>query len=993
MANDSGMEKIGVTTVVEGLATYQKQMSDYIRKTQDAAKATTDYQQSTEKVGAKSGGILGFLKNLISGFKDMAQKAASGIPGLEGISAAIGGLSSGALIAAGGVAILAAGIFNLGQRGATYIGVQTAFNNTLSQFSDELGSSSGYLEKLRTAAGDTISELELMRLTNVALAGATGDVGQAIGQSLPRLLEIARVQAAATGQSVDYLFESLVTGVKRASPRLIDNTGLVIDLSAANETYAASIGKTVDQLTEQDKQIALINATLAAGDAAIAAAGGVQETAATKMARANALIQNSLDNLGVAVEPILSGILDVFNFFAAGVEQATAYIAPIIREIAMRVGTVFQAIAQFLSPAVQFILDKLVELGTFIVDGVQFFIKGAAAIAGAIGNGLLAGANAFIFPAVIGIAQFIADFLSGFSPPKKGPLSTIDTGAANVMKAWTEGFVGAFSPQSISDVASQVDTQLGLIGSLGINAVEKRLHKLDKALKPFQEQLKIVKDQFDSLKAAADAGLSAIDRQLERLQPALLAGDKQAEEMTRQLNVQRLAIQQNVDAQQDAVDIATLQLAYQQSMQQRERTLLEIQKARLNVTQKQATATKKAVTASGAKTGGATPAKTGAAGGGITPVAGAITPDAGKEDKGQANAFNPLAGLDAFVGDVGSEFMDSLTAGGELATFNANRGELAKQLGLIGKSDPVQGIIGAFDGFGQALQDNFVTPITEKVTEGVGWFTDPAVEGGLANFFSRIHEEGVAAVLGGDISESVIAFFTGSLVTPMQNAVSQALSYFTGDNEFSLKTLLTNFFVGTGEGSLFAILAKGVSLFGLLPTQIAESLRSFGLSVWNAFALPVINALNTVIQNINTFLEQNQGFGELIAATLGVAGLAFDAIGTIPLLPTTPPSFLTGAAKGGIFSGGAINVGEQGRETMMSAQPFAVFSNQFVRAMDVLSNAILSGSMFATQMPLMANAGGSSVTNNSSITVNANMRGNSSAIDIASRIAMEQALS
>lgn len=984
---DSGLQKIGVDIVAEGLSSYQKSMGDYIKKTNEATKATTEFQDKSGKAGAKSGGLLGFIQSLVTGFKDVATKATASIPGFESVSSAIGGLSSGALVAAGAVAILATGIFALGTRGAEFIGIQTAFNNTLGQFQESLGTSAEFLRDLRTAAGDTISELELMRITNVALAGATGEAGQAFGESLPRLLEIARVQAAATGQSVDFLFQSLVTGIKRSSPLLIDNTGLVLDITSAQEAYAESIGVTVAQLTEEQKQIALIQATVAAGEQAIANAGGIQETAATKLARANALIQNSLNNLAIAVEPILGGILDVFNFFASGIEQATSVIGPIIREVALRIGSVFSAIAQFISPVVTFIFDRIRDLNNFIVGGIAFFIKGAAAIAGAIGNGLLAGANAFIFPAVISIAQFIADFLSGFSPPKKGPLSTIDTGAANVMMAWTEGFVGAFKPQSIIDVASQVDSELGKIGSLGIGAVEKRIRQLDKALRPFQEQLKIVKDQFDGLKTAADAGLSAIDRQLERLQPALLAGDKQAEAMTRQLNVQRLAIQQNLDAQAEQVDMATLQLAYAQSQQQRERTLLEIQKARLGVQNKQAAAAKKAVTASGSKAPTAPKTGTGGAatGGTGTPAIGAIpTP---------ATAENPLAGFDQFTGEVGAEFMDFLSAGGELKEFQGNALVLEGIFEDIGKSNPVQGIMGAFEGFGTALQDNFVTPITEKVAEGVRWFTDPTLEGGLAYLFNRIRNEGVGAVLGmGDLAGVVTTFFTDNLSTPIQGAITGVTAFIIGDAETSLKTMLTNFFVGTGEGSLFSILASAVSMFGLLPTQVTDSLRGFGLSIWNAFVLPVINALNTVIQNINTFLEQNQGFGELIAAALGVGGLAFSALGQIPLLPTTPPEGLVGAAKGGIFTGGAINVGERGRETMMSAAPFAVFSNQFVRAMDTLSNAILSGGMMSTQIPVMATASAGNVSNTRNININANMRGEQSPIQIANTIALGDAL-
>lgn len=977
MAND-GLQKIGVDIVVEGLATFQKQMNEYLSGLTKAIKATKEYQEATDKTGKKGSGILGFISSLTDAFKKSAQSAAQGIPGMQGLSAAIGGISAGALVAVGAVAILAVGIGALGMRGAEFIGIQTAFNNTLGQFQDHLGTSAEFLDRLRTAAGDTISELELMRITNIALAGATGEAGEAIGEALPNLLEIARVQATATGQSVDYLFQSLVTGIKRSSPLLIDNTGLVLDITEAQERYAESIGSTISQLTEEQKQIALIQATIAAGAQAIANAGGIQETAASKMARANALIQNSLNNLSIAVEPILGGILDVFNFFASGIEQATSFIGPILREVVLRIGGVFNTIGQFISPVIQFILDTIGNFGQMLVGGIAFFIKGAAAISGAIGNGLLAGANAFIFPAVISIAQFIADFLSGFSPPKSGPLSTIDTGAANVMKAWTDGFVGAFKPQAIADVASQVDMQLANIGSLGIGQVEKRIALLDRALRPFQEQLKLVKDQFDGLKAAADAGLSAIDRQLERLQPALLAGDSAAAAMTRQLNVQRLAIQQNVDAQQESVDMATLQLAYAQSQQQRERTLLEIQKARLGVQNKQAAAVKKAVTASGAKV----PEKK--AGGGASgapaalPIAGA-SPTASPLE-------NPLAGFDAFTGEVGTEFMSFLGAGGELKTFEENSTKLGGILEQIGESNPVQGIIGAFAGFGKALDTNFVVPISKAITDGVSWFIDPEREGGLANFFARMREEGVVSVLG-ELASSVTTFLHDSFIAPIAalDIKSALIDAFWGAKDWIL---------GTAEGGgLPALIAEVGTAFDYIPDLIWSALQGIGLLLWNTLAVPFVEAINSIIAKINEFFGviNNSELVNFARTQLGIQipDVSFNAISTdAPASLITPPP--PPARKGGLFTGGAVRTHRE--EVMMSSEPFAVFSQQFVKSMDMLSNAILGGGMFNTQVPVMANASAGNITNNRNVTINAGSNGGQSPIQIANQVALGDAL-
>src|SRR5690606_14702252 len=63
-------------------------------------------------------------------------------------------------------------------------------------------------------------ELNLMKR---AVQGSNFDISL---QSLPKLLEFAAVRAQQTGQSVDYLVDSIVTGIGRKSPLILDNLGI-----------------------------------------------------------------------------------------------------------------------------------------------------------------------------------------------------------------------------------------------------------------------------------------------------------------------------------------------------------------------------------------------------------------------------------------------------------------------------------------------------------------------------------------------------------------------------------------------------------------------------------------------------------------------------------------------------------------------------------------------------------------------------------------------
>jgi polyhydroxyalkanoate synthesis regulator phasin len=90
-------------------------------------------------------------------------------------------------------------------------GVQRAF--------DRIGGGKIF-ESLKTATRGTVSNLELMRKTVMAQ-----NLGVPV-ENLAKLFEFAAARAADTGESVDYLVSSIVTGIGRKSPLILDNLGI-----------------------------------------------------------------------------------------------------------------------------------------------------------------------------------------------------------------------------------------------------------------------------------------------------------------------------------------------------------------------------------------------------------------------------------------------------------------------------------------------------------------------------------------------------------------------------------------------------------------------------------------------------------------------------------------------------------------------------------------------------------------------------------------------
>jgi len=262
-------------------------------------------------------------------------KTASGWSKAGGAISSIAGtaftaIAAGAVAAAAAIGVTAVAIAKLAIDAAPLQGIGSAFE----AMSAKAGVS---LDALRTSANGTVSDFELMRMANVALTGAGEDFGKEFGQNLPKLLEAARAAAKATGQDVGFLFNSLVTGIKRGSPMLIDNTGLVLKLGEANQAMADKLGISVEELTAEQKQIAILNATLEAGDKMVAQFGGGQVTAAEQLAQFKAQIQNTKDQIGLAFLPVLQQVMtpllalavDALPKVVAGFESLSAAVQPV----------------------------------------------------------------------------------------------------------------------------------------------------------------------------------------------------------------------------------------------------------------------------------------------------------------------------------------------------------------------------------------------------------------------------------------------------------------------------------------------------------------------------------------------------------------------------------------------------------------------------------------------------------------------------------------
>lgn len=250
------MKAIGTTaqeTAQKGAAAYQQTSTS---ASQAAQAITKGSQQSTAALKALEGQV-DSLKARISQLEKQSHE--TGAKMAHDWTSTLQGMEQG-------FRAIAQGIDALAEKSQVITTVSLGFENLTRAAGLNAES---YLARLKEATGGTVSELELMKQANTS----SFLVGKEIMTKLPELFEIARASARVTGQSVDYLTNSIVLGIGRQSKMILDNLGIIVDLDKVHQVYAKTLGKTSEELTEAEKRTALMNAVIEKGKVLMAAAG------------------------------------------------------------------------------------------------------------------------------------------------------------------------------------------------------------------------------------------------------------------------------------------------------------------------------------------------------------------------------------------------------------------------------------------------------------------------------------------------------------------------------------------------------------------------------------------------------------------------------------------------------------------------------------------------------------------------------------------------
>ena len=173
------------------------------------------------------------------------------------------------------------------------------------------GSASTQISKLSAATKGTVSNFDLLQQANNAMIlGVTKN-----SDEMANMFGMAKRLGDALGVDTTRAVESLITGIGRQSRLMLDNIGIIVKSEDAYKDYAASLDKTVDQLTDSEKKQAFFNAAMDAANKKVKQLGPNTKQLSDQFAQFGATMTNLGQNISSSIAPALGAMAETISNF------------------------------------------------------------------------------------------------------------------------------------------------------------------------------------------------------------------------------------------------------------------------------------------------------------------------------------------------------------------------------------------------------------------------------------------------------------------------------------------------------------------------------------------------------------------------------------------------------------------------------------------------------------------------------------------------------
>jgi len=336
------------------------------------------------------------------------------------------------------------------------------------------------------ATGGQLDNLTILQGATRGLSLIGKEAFNDFGTDFVKMAEMSKKAARATGQDVDYMFNSLVLGVSRESKLILDNLGISIDIAKAKDDYALSLGKTTAELTQSEEKHAVLNATMAQlqttyGAVAISAGGfsGAAQQLTTFLTNARIEIGQNLEpSLSVLTKQLTEIGKDILPSVISAIKAVVDGFTSLDPNIQKGI-LGFIAFIAVLGPFLVIVGSMISTLGTVIK-----LITGIPALVGAVGKAFMALGPVFTFISANPIVLVIAAIIAVIALLAYIVVKNWDT----IKAAFKAGF------DFISGVVTGIVTFLGNMGSKIIKAI----------VKPFKDAKEAIAKIANDIKEAAN---------------------------------------------------------------------------------------------------------------------------------------------------------------------------------------------------------------------------------------------------------------------------------------------------------------------------------------------------------------------------------------------------------------------------------------------------------------------------------------------------------
>ena len=261
------------------------------------------------------------MRKLQGTVKETGKEGSKAAGGFDSLKTAVAGI--GAAVGVATTAFIALKkAYDFGKEGAAILQTRDSFDKLMSS----MGVAPGILDRLRDASLGTVDDMTIMSSTMTLLAGTSEELGTAMVEASPKLMEIAKAahKLNPAAGDVEYFYNSIASGIKRSSPMILDNLGLVVKIGDVTQAWADANGVAVESMTAEQKQLALLEGALQAGGRLVEQVGGSVDEMGDSFAQAEVRIKNATDTLKTQAAPAIADIVQFLADMVDGEERVVA---------------------------------------------------------------------------------------------------------------------------------------------------------------------------------------------------------------------------------------------------------------------------------------------------------------------------------------------------------------------------------------------------------------------------------------------------------------------------------------------------------------------------------------------------------------------------------------------------------------------------------------------------------------------------------------------